>query len=134
MGPVASSRDTALTIAADKGHEKFCELLIDHQACVDARNKRGNTPMWLACNGGHLDVMKLLYSAQADVNIPDNRSVTPLVATMKKGNILCCKWLVSETKCDLPSGPECEKHIAALLQDTESANNKDLLDKAMECQ
>lgn len=26
--PVPSSRDTALTIAADKGHYKFCELLI----------------------------------------------------------------------------------------------------------
>lgn len=27
--PVPSSRDTALTIAADKGHYKFCELLIN---------------------------------------------------------------------------------------------------------
>lgn len=30
--PVPSSRDTALTIAADKGHYKFCELLISR--CV----------------------------------------------------------------------------------------------------
>lgn len=37
--PVPSSRDTALTIAADKGHYKFCELLIgryvnEHILCV----------------------------------------------------------------------------------------------------
>lgn len=31
--PVPSSRDTALTIAADKGHYKFCELLISRY-CV----------------------------------------------------------------------------------------------------
>lgn len=34
--PVPSSRDTALTIAADKGHYKFCELLISRY-CVCVR-------------------------------------------------------------------------------------------------
>lgn len=32
--PVPSSRDTALTIAADKGHYKFCELLINRWALL----------------------------------------------------------------------------------------------------
>lgn len=32
--PVPSSRDTALTIAADKGHYKFCELLITRWGLV----------------------------------------------------------------------------------------------------
>uniref|UniRef100_A0A663MR02 Ankyrin repeat domain 17 n=1 Tax=Athene cunicularia TaxID=194338 RepID=A0A663MR02_ATHCN len=50
--PVPSSRDTALTIAADKGHYKFCELLISRGAHIDVRNKKGNTPLWLAANGG----------------------------------------------------------------------------------
>ena len=32
--PVPSSRDTALTIAADKGHHKFVDLLLHHGAQV----------------------------------------------------------------------------------------------------
>ena len=50
--PVPSSRDTALTIAADKGHYKFVELLLRCSACVDVKNKKGNSPLWLAANGG----------------------------------------------------------------------------------
>lgn len=38
--PVPSSRDTALTIAADKGHDKFVEMLLKHGALLDARNKK----------------------------------------------------------------------------------------------
>jgi len=35
--PVPTSRDTALTIAADKGHAKFVELLLQHgaQVCIE---------------------------------------------------------------------------------------------------
>ena len=49
--PVPSSRDTALTIAADKGHYKFAELLVVRGAMVDVRNKKGCTPLWLSANG-----------------------------------------------------------------------------------
>lgn len=49
--PVPSSRDTALTIAADKGHHKFCDLLLSRGALVEVRNKKGSTPLWLAANG-----------------------------------------------------------------------------------
>ena len=49
--PVPSSKDTALTIAADKGHYKFVELILMHGAYVDVKNKKGNSPLWLAANG-----------------------------------------------------------------------------------
>lgn len=49
--PVPSSKDTALTIAADKGHYKFVELILRHGANVDVKNKKGNSPLWLAANG-----------------------------------------------------------------------------------
>lgn len=49
--PVPSSRDTALTIAADKGHYKFVELLVVIGAQIDVRNKKGCTPLWLSANG-----------------------------------------------------------------------------------
>ena len=49
--PVPSSKDTALTIAADKGHFKFVDLLLRQGAHVDVKNKKGNSPLWLASNG-----------------------------------------------------------------------------------
>jgi ankyrin repeat domain-containing protein 17 len=33
--PVPTSRDTALTICADKGHDKFLKLLLSKGAAVD---------------------------------------------------------------------------------------------------
>lgn len=45
--PVPTSRDTALTIAADKGHSAFVELLLRHEAQINARNKKGCTALWL---------------------------------------------------------------------------------------
>ena len=49
--PVPSSRDTSLTIAADKGHYKFVELLLSKRASVDVKSKKGCSPPWLAANG-----------------------------------------------------------------------------------
>lgn len=43
--PVPSSRDTALTIAADKGHYKFCELLISRYVCKTSTRSILDT-MW----------------------------------------------------------------------------------------
>lgn len=64
--PVPSSKDTALTIAADKGHYKFVELILMHGAYVDVKNKKGNSPLWLAANGKmcgqELECVKILMS------------------------------------------------------------------------
>ncbi|XP_066304894.1 ankyrin repeat domain-containing protein 17-like isoform X3 [Branchiostoma lanceolatum] len=119
--PVPSSRDTALTIAADKGHYKFCELLIQRGAQIDVRNKKGNTPLWLAANGGHLDVVQLLVSAGADKDAEDNRKITPLMATFRKGHVKVVRWLVKEVT-QFPSDQECMRYIATI-------SDKELLKK-----
>ena len=101
-----SSKDTALTIASDKGHVKFVSLSVKSGAYTDAKNKKGNTPLWLAANGklkftivctpgnmccmyainlgGHLDVVKCLLMARADPDIQDNRKVSCLMAAFRK--------------------------------------------------
>jgi len=76
--PVPTSRDTALTIAADKGHQKFVELLLSRNASVEVKNKKGNSPLWLAAHGGHLSVVELLYDHNADIDSQDNRRVSCL--------------------------------------------------------
>uniref|UniRef100_A0A0N5AJ31 ANK_REP_REGION domain-containing protein n=1 Tax=Syphacia muris TaxID=451379 RepID=A0A0N5AJ31_9BILA len=85
--PVPASRDTALTIAADKGHNKFVELLLHRGAQIDARNKKGCTALWLACNGGHLDTVQILVKHEADPDAQDNRRVSPLIIAFRKGHL-----------------------------------------------
>ncbi|XP_056372521.1 ankyrin repeat and KH domain-containing protein 1 isoform X2 [Hyla sarda] len=123
--PVPSSRDTALTIAADKGHYKFCELLIDRGAHIDVRNKKGNTPMWLAANGGHFDIVQLLVHAGADVDAADNRKITPLMSAFRKGHLKVVQFLVKEVN-QFPSDIECMRYIATIT-------DKDLLKKCHQC-
>ncbi|XP_063784310.1 ankyrin repeat and KH domain-containing protein 1 isoform X2 [Pseudophryne corroboree] len=123
--PVPSSRDTALTIAADKGHYKFCELLIDRNSHIDVRNKKGNTPLWLAANGGHFDVVQLLIHAGADVDAADNRKITPLMSAFRKGHLKVVQFLVKEVN-QFPSDIECMRYIATIT-------DKDLLKKCHQC-
>ncbi|XP_036191915.1 ankyrin repeat domain-containing protein 17 isoform X7 [Myotis myotis] len=123
--PVPSSRDTALTIAADKGHYKFCELLIGRGAHIDVRNKKGNTPLWLAANGGHLDVVQLLVQASADVDAADNRKITPLMAAFRKGHVKVVRYLVKEVN-QFPSDSECMRYIATIT-------DKEMLKKCHLC-
>nr|XP_056713374.1 ankyrin repeat domain-containing protein 17 [Euleptes europaea] len=123
--PVPSSRDTALTIAADKGHYKFCELLLSRGAHIDVRNKKGNTPLWLAANGGHLDVVQLLVQAGADVDAADNRKITPLMAAFRKGHVKVVRYLVKEVN-QFPSDSECMRYIATVT-------DKEMLKKCHLC-
>ncbi|KAJ7392340.1 Ankyrin repeat and KH domain-containing protein 1 [Desmophyllum pertusum] len=119
--PVPSSRDTALTIAADKGHYKFCDLLLSRGAMVDVKNKKGNSPLWLSANGGHLEVCQLLFSYGADVDSQDNRKVSILMAAFRKGHIKVVKWLVKHVH-QFPSDSECTRFVSTL-------SDKELLNK-----
>uniref|UniRef100_A0A672ISW0 Ankyrin repeat and KH domain-containing protein 1-like n=1 Tax=Salarias fasciatus TaxID=181472 RepID=A0A672ISW0_SALFA len=124
--PVPSSRDTALTIAADKGHYKFCELLISRGAHIDVRNKKGNTPLWLAANGGHFDVVQLLVHASADVDAADNRKITPLMAAFRKGHVKVVQYLVKEVN-QFPSDIECMRYIATIADKSREESKKQAL-------
>ncbi len=54
--------DTPLCIAAAKGHEEVCRVLLEGGASGDFANKYGDMPMDLAVEGGHKTIMQLLGS------------------------------------------------------------------------
>uniref|UniRef100_A0A1I8F4K2 ANK_REP_REGION domain-containing protein n=1 Tax=Macrostomum lignano TaxID=282301 RepID=A0A1I8F4K2_9PLAT len=84
------SRDTALTIAADKAR-KFVQLLPRARApSVDARNKKGrHLALRLACHNGHLErCCQLLLQAKADPNASDNSGASAcLVCAFRRGTV-----------------------------------------------
>ncbi|KAM3182948.1 hypothetical protein ACTXT7_011318 [Hymenolepis weldensis] len=114
--PVQTSRDTALTIAADKGKAEFAKLLLDHGANVEARNKKGATSLWLACNGGHLEVVQKLIEKGADVNSQDHRKVSCLMATFRRGHIKVVELLVKFVT-QFPSDKDCVRQIKTVCND-----------------
>lgn len=123
--PVPSSRDTALTIAADKGHLKFVDLLLTRGAAVEVKNKKGNSPLWLAANGGHLSVVKVLKNHNADIDSQDNRRVSCLMAAFRKGHTKVVEFMVNHVT-QFPSDQEMTRYIATV-------SDKDLSEKCKEC-
>jgi ankyrin repeat domain-containing protein 17 len=122
--PVPSSRDTALTIAADKGHLKFVELLLSRGAAVEVKNKKGNSPLWLAANGGHLNVVEALNNAKADIDSQDNRKVSCLMAAFRKGHVKVVRWMVNHVT-QFPSDQEMTRFISVV--------DREIIDKCNEC-
>ena len=49
--PVPVSRDTALTIAADKGHHRFVELLLTRCVTVEVFLSSANIPCFMISTG-----------------------------------------------------------------------------------
>lgn len=123
--PVPSSRDTALTIAADKGHLKFVELLLSRNAAVEVKNKKGNSPLWLAANGGHIGVVEVLCKSGADIDSQDNRKVSCLMAAFRKGHTKVVKWMVNHV-AQFPSDQEMTRYISTI-------SDKELSEKCHDC-
>nr|CAD2139141.1 unnamed protein product [Meloidogyne enterolobii] len=123
--PVPTSRDTALTIAADKGHHAFVALLLDYGAQINARNKKGCTALWLACSGGHLETTRVLVDYKADTELLDNRKLTPLMIAFRKGHFKVVEYLV-EHVLQFPSDGDCQRFIL-------SQTDQDLINKCTKC-
>jgi ankyrin repeat domain-containing protein 17 len=123
--PVPSSKDTALTIAADKGHVKFVDMILKYGANVDVKNKKGNSPLWLACNGGHFEVVRCLLKAKSDPDSQDNRKVSCLTAAFRKGHVKVVKCLVDYVS-QFPSDGDCRRFVSTIT-------DKDHMKRSIQC-
>ncbi len=61
---------TALFLAAAKGHEGCCAVLIMNNANPNSRNRHGTTILEVAARAGHFNVVKRLVDAGAEINPP----------------------------------------------------------------
>ena len=79
--------DTALIVAAGKGHTDIVELLVGAGADVNKADKIGLTALMYAVQDGHADIMKLLFKARADVNQADSGGLTALMLAAEVGDM-----------------------------------------------
>jgi ankyrin repeat protein len=69
---------TALHLAAAKGHGSTVNLLLDRDANIDAKDQDNSTPLHLAAAKGHDSTVNLLLDAGADIDAKDQDNSTPL--------------------------------------------------------
>ena len=89
--------EEALLFAAERGHTRICELLLD-----SGYNPMGNywcgdengTALHLAAKEGHIDTCKLLIKRGADINFTVGSFGTPLHAAASSAHIDICKLLL----------------------------------------
>ena len=60
------------------GHEKVCDLLLQHGAKVDLLDKVHCTPLHWAVMNGHEKVCHVLLQQGARVEAPDDYQMTPM--------------------------------------------------------
>jgi TonB family protein len=87
---LVSSKDsydgsTPLHLAANKGHREVAEMLLAHDAMVDAGNNCGQTPLYLAVAGNHKDIIELLLSNGAQVNAKNISGYTLVHIAAREG-------------------------------------------------
>ncbi|KAK7463322.1 hypothetical protein BaRGS_00038123 [Batillaria attramentaria] len=80
----AYNRRTALHLAAERGKQECCELLLDAGAAIDAQDGLGATP---------LHVMQFLISSGADMERRPNNGNSLMHLAAAGGSEQCCKEL-----------------------------------------
>jgi ankyrin repeat domain-containing protein 17 len=63
-----------LTLAAAGGHDELVELLINHGANIEHRDKKGCTPLILAASAGHALTVAILLEHNADIEAQSDRT------------------------------------------------------------
>ena len=78
---------TALLLALKRENLDVARLLLDHNADVNVRDKRGNTPLHVAVStgNGHLDICRILLNHNAEVNSQNHHGSTPLLIASERG-------------------------------------------------
>ena len=89
--------ETALHLAAFKGHIDVVTALLRNGANPNVFNKLGITPLFMATQRGHTKVVEALLKNRADPNIARHSdSVTPLFIATQKGYLRVVKELLKK--------------------------------------
>ncbi|KAK7952734.1 uncharacterized protein PG986_008462 [Apiospora aurea] len=90
------SGKSPLLFAADRGHRKVAQILIDNGADINAPNSVGDTPLHIALKGGDIDMARLLIKQGANINAPDRGGRAPLHIAVEYGCLDVARVLIEE--------------------------------------
>lgn len=88
-------RQTALHLAAKRGHRDITRLLLMNDIDIDASDENGNTALLLATKSRHKEVVRLLLKKKADIEISESESgQTALHVAAKLGDVAILNLLL----------------------------------------
>jgi hypothetical protein len=67
-----------LILAAERGHQEICKLLISRGCSIDAQNKNGDTAFTLAAIRGDLSIVFTLIEAGCNYSLKNKKGKTAL--------------------------------------------------------
>ena len=93
-------QNTALHIAAERGHTRMVELLLQHPGVqINLKNHLGWTPLSKAAFAGCIDVVRLLLGRpELEVNFVDQDRQTPLFHAVSVGNLEVVRLLLADPR------------------------------------
>lgn len=107
-------QNTALHIAAERGHTPMVELLLQHPAIqINRKNHMGWTPLSKAAFAGHGAVVRrLLARPELEVNFVDQDRQTPLFHAASTGNLDVVRLLLADPRTNAAISNRPAHHTA----------------------
>jgi len=122
------SGDTALIMAAARGHIKVVTLLLDRGAELDVKNTSGDTALIRAARGGHTQVVSLLLDRGAELGMKNNSGHTALIDAVDGEGLKTVSLLLDRgAEVDTKSYSGNTALIVAAAQGSQSKNIVSLL-------
>lgn len=84
----------ALMVASYKGYEDIVQLLLDHQADVNAQTKKGWSALMFAATMGNANIVEQLLKKGAGVNAKDKKQFTALIDSIYSGSYASFRHLM----------------------------------------
>ena len=98
---------TGLHVASQNASLPISQVLIQHKADVNRRNKDGRTPLHLACLTDNTEYIKYLIGQGADVHTEDNQGLPPILLSAKYGSENALLVLCEKSSVNLKGRGDC---------------------------
>ena len=85
---------TALDFAASFNNLVMAQLLLDHGAHVDYRDRLGNSALHYAAERSNLDMMRLRIKNGATLDFPNKQGITPIMIAADQGQPAAVRLLL----------------------------------------
>ncbi len=95
---------TPLHYAATRGHLAIMELLLDHDAYIDAESPNGTTPLMMAAHYGSLAAVKLLLEAGADPSLKNQLGLSAIDFANRAGREDAAELIAASVRSAQPKG------------------------------
>lgn len=107
-------QNTALHVAAERGHTRMVELLLQRpEVQINLKNHLGWTPLSKAAFAGHIEVVRrLLERPEVEVNFVDQDRQTPLFHATSTGNLKMVRLILADPRTNAAISNRPARHTA----------------------